>query len=82
MPLNPEVKKAFDKVHAKLELLNKGQEESKEKLFDLAEFDEKVEKVVEEKVLEIKGVAYMILIIVAILLAIVLGALLRLYFGE
>ncbi len=81
MVLGPDAKKALDRLEAKLDLLNKELAGVHERVDELAEYDEKVGKVVEDKVFEIKGVLYIVLVIVAVLLALVLGALLRAYFG-
>jgi len=59
-------KKSVDELRTELELLN-------EKLDKLEEFDLRTEKIVEEKVFEIKAVSYLTLIITAVLLFLVLG---------
>jgi prefoldin subunit 5 len=79
--MDQQAQKAFDKLNAKLDILNKEIDGMKASVDDLAEFDEKVEKVIEDKVFEIKGLAYITLIISAVLLALVIGALLRAYAG-
>ncbi len=79
--MDPQAQKAFDKLNAKLDILNKEVDGVKSSVDVLAEFDEKVEKIIEDKVFEIKGIVYIILIIAAVLLALVIGALLRAYVG-
>ncbi|MFH1107323.1 MAG: hypothetical protein V1787_05505 [Candidatus Micrarchaeota archaeon] len=79
--MDPGAQKAFDKVNAKLDLLNKDLQETKSAVEELADFDRKVERVIESKVFEIKGVAYITLVIASVLLALVIGALLRNYLG-
>ncbi|MFH1200224.1 MAG: hypothetical protein V1708_04095 [Candidatus Micrarchaeota archaeon] len=79
--MDPQAQKAFDKLNAKLELLNKDVAAAKASLDELSDFDEKVENAIESKVFEIRGIAYITLIIVSVLLALVIGALLRAYMG-
>ncbi len=79
--MDPQAQKAFDKLNAKLDIINKEIDGMKASVEELSEFDEKVEKVIEDKVFEIKGIVYMVLIIVTVLLALVIGALLRAYVG-
>jgi hypothetical protein len=59
-------KKDLDGIQTELELLN-------EKLEKLEDLDMRTEKIVEEKVFEIKAVSYLTLIITAILLFLALG---------
>ncbi|MFH1200427.1 MAG: hypothetical protein V1708_05140 [Candidatus Micrarchaeota archaeon] len=79
--MDPQATKAFDRLNAKLELLNKDVGALRASVDELCDFDEKVENAIESKVFEIKGIAYITLIIVSVLLALVIGALLRAYMG-
>lgn len=65
---------AFEVIDSKLDSLNG-------KFKEYEEFEKRIDKTVEEKVFEIKAVAYMILIIVAVQLALVIGAVVKLVLG-
>ncbi|PIO05809.1 hypothetical protein COT29_04130 [Candidatus Micrarchaeota archaeon CG08_land_8_20_14_0_20_59_11] len=47
------------------------------RLNELADFDEKTEKIVEEKVFELRAIAYLTLIVSAVLLFLALGVILK-----
>ncbi|MFH0835416.1 MAG: hypothetical protein V1881_03670 [Candidatus Micrarchaeota archaeon] len=48
-----------------------------ERLNGLADFDEKTEKIVEEKVFELRALAYLTLVVAAVLLFLALGVILK-----
>jgi len=74
--MQSDTKKEFEKLNAKLEELSEATEGIRNSVVE----EQKIEKIVEEKIYETKGIVYFILIIVAILLALVLGLLLRSFF--
>ena len=47
------------------------------RLNELADFDEKTEKIVEEKVFELRALAYLTLVVAAVLLFLALGVILK-----
>lgn len=65
----------------KLDDLKQEMKQLREKLDSYGGSEIAIEKIVEEKVFEIKAVAYAILVISAITLALALGAIIRLVFG-
>ena len=65
---------AFEIMDSKLDKLG-------EKFKEYEDFEKRIDRTVEEKVFEIKAVAYMILIIVAVQLALVIGAVVKLVLG-
>ncbi|PIT85351.1 hypothetical protein COU36_03790 [Candidatus Micrarchaeota archaeon CG10_big_fil_rev_8_21_14_0_10_59_7] len=48
-----------------------------ERLNSLADFDEKTEKIVEEKVFELRAIAYLTLVVASVLLFLALGVILK-----
>ncbi|VVB67446.1 Uncharacterised protein [Candidatus Norongarragalina meridionalis] len=48
-----------------------------ERLNGLADFDEKTEKIVEEKVFELRALSYLTLVVAAVLLFLALGVILK-----
>ncbi len=69
-----DVYEAFEVIDSKLDDLA-------DKFKKFEEFEEKIDRTVEEKVFEIKAVTYVILIIVAIQLALAIGAVVKLVLG-
>jgi hypothetical protein len=65
----------------KLDDLKQEMRQLREKLDDYGGSEIAIEKIVEEKVFEIKAVVYAVLVISAITLALALGAIIRLVFG-
>ena len=69
-----DVSDAFEILDAKLDSLS-------EKFKEYEDFEKKIDRTVEEKVFEIKAINYLILIIVAVQLALVIGAVVKLVLG-
>ena len=68
-------------LSAKLNKISKAQEETQTLLRDFISYEERIEKIVEEKVYDIKGLVYLTLILVAVIFAMIMGVLLKIFFG-
>lgn len=68
--MKKDVADAFEVIDSKLDDL-------KEKFEAFKDFEEKIDKTIEDKVFEIKAIAYLTLIITAILLFLAIGILLK-----
>lgn len=68
-------------VYEAFEILDSKLDAFEERFRKFEDFEERIDRAVEEKVFELKAIAYVILVIVAIQLALVIGAVVKLVFG-
>jgi hypothetical protein len=81
MALNPEAKKAFARMDAKLEIVSQEADQTRSRVDQVASLTETSAQGILAQLSEVKGVLYVTLVVATVLLALVLGALLRTYFG-
>lgn len=78
--MQPDVKKEFDKLNAKLDAVARMAEATREDIAHGADAG-RPGRLIEEKVFETRSVAYFVLVISSVTLALILGVLLKSYFG-
>ncbi len=81
MTLTPESKKAFARLDAKLEIVNRESDQMRSRMDQMASFQETSAQGLSSQLADMKSVLYLTLVVTTVLLALVLGALLRTYFG-
>ncbi|MFA6049152.1 MAG: hypothetical protein WC792_04405 [Candidatus Micrarchaeia archaeon] len=79
--MNKDAEDAFNRLEAKLDSVSAKQRELSQKFDSFRDFEENIDKAIDSRLMDVRGVEYLTLALVIVLIALLFGALLKTMFG-